>query len=329
MTSIPDTIWTSLRCPSCREELQKTDLGAVCASCPVTYPWTDGVLDLRLQRPMEQTLTFVVGEPPVQSDVLAFAALERHPCPPVDFTGSEVPTHLSPEILSHFPRASEAGSLALDLGCGTGIHRGVCERAGFDWVGVDFGETGAPIWGDAQALPFADDTFDFILSIAVLEHIRYPMVMVREACRVLKPTGRLIGTVAFLEPFHQDSHYHHTHLGTFNTLRFGGFDVEAVAPQPRWMALQAQAHMGLFPKMPESLARIMIAPLQLAHRLWWWAARLVDHRATEDVRRRLIAGAFTFIATKPDNGSPTLEQAADGADDQAPELARRDAEAQP
>jgi len=57
-----------------------------------------------------------------------------------------------------------------------------------------------------------------------------------------------IGTVACLEPFHGDSYYHRTHLGTLNTLRIGRFDVEHVAPAVDWSGLQAQATMrGLFP----------------------------------------------------------------------------------
>lgn len=189
--------------------------------------------------------------------------------------------------------------MVLDLGCGTGLHRAVCERAGFQWVGLDYGEVGAPIWGDAHALPFADDSFEFILTIAVFEHIQYPFVMIQEARRVLKPGGIMIGTVAFLEPFHARSYYHHTHLGTLNVLRYGGFDVEAVAPRRAWMALRAQASMGLFPKMPSLLSRLIVAPVDILHRLWWRAAALISPKASEAIRLRMTAGSFTFVATKP------------------------------
>lgn len=336
MTVIPDTIWAVLRCPWCGGALDRHAAGARCATCPEAYPLVGEVLDLRLRRIKEQTLRFPIGEPPLENDGPTFAPLALHPNPAVDFEGVVVPTHLSPEFLSHLPRARAARSLALDLGCGNDVHREVCERAGFAWVGVDYGAAGAPIWGDAQALPFADDTFELVVSVAVLEHIRYPMVMLREAFRVLQPGGRLMGTVAFLEPYHQASHYHHSHLGTLNALRFGGFDVEAVAPQPHWMVLRAQAQMGLFPRMPEPLARAVIAPLQALHRLWWRVARLADRRATESARLRHTTGAFTFLATKPArpeaftaDGSPPLAQATGGADGQAPQVGPRHGQAQP
>lgn len=102
-------------------------------------------------------------------------SLTRHPWPEVDFTGMKVPRHLTPELLDRFPNARSTGSLALDLGFGTGLHQTVCERADFQWVGVDYGELGAPIWGDAHALPFADDSINFILTIAVLGHIPIPV----------------------------------------------------------------------------------------------------------------------------------------------------------
>ena len=42
---------------------------------------------------------------------------------------------------------------------------------------------------DAQALPFADDTFDFIYSSQVIEHVPDDAAMAREMRRVLKPGG--------------------------------------------------------------------------------------------------------------------------------------------
>lgn len=45
---------------------------------------------------------------------------------------------------------------------------------------------------DAQALPFADATFDTIVMVDVLHHIEHPPRFFREATRTLKPGGRLV-----------------------------------------------------------------------------------------------------------------------------------------
>lgn len=46
-----------------------------------------------------------------------------------------------------------------------------------------------------DALPFADESFDVITMLAVLEHLSDPLSMVKEIGRVLKKNGRLVMTV--------------------------------------------------------------------------------------------------------------------------------------
>lgn len=101
----------------------------------------------------------------------------------------------------------------LDLGCGDGAFKQVCAHTNLEYIGMDYSGR-APILGNAESSPFKDNSFDFVLSIAVFEHIRNPFVAIREIARVLKSGCVFIGTVAFLEPFHMASYYHMTHLGT-------------------------------------------------------------------------------------------------------------------
>ena len=163
---------------------------------------------------------------------------------------------------------------------------------------MDYESDKASILGDAHSLPFKDESFEFVLSIAVLEHVRFPFVMMREVFRVLRPGGVFIGTVAFLEPFHRDSFYHHTHLGVYNSLKEGGFKIEKISPSDKWTVLVAQASMILFPKMPLFLSKLLVMPIQFIHKCWWKLGSIFSEKASELTRINSTTGAFTFIARK-------------------------------
>ena len=97
------------------------------------------------------------------------------------------------------------GSRVLDVGCGTGRWLRRYESFGFRSTGVDatpgmlqlakeHGTVAPLIAGDACSLPFADQTFDCVSDITVVQHIpesRQPQAL-REMVRVLKSGGRLI-----------------------------------------------------------------------------------------------------------------------------------------
>jgi SAM-dependent methyltransferase len=294
--------WSILACPRCRSPLSRESTGARCACCGGEFPrGPGGQLDLRLPGPKHYSMELELGgrlEPPA---TIRFEPLALHPDPEVDWSHIRVPRHLSHELLSHLPRATRDSSIALDLGCGDGRHREVCEQAGFRYVGLDWDSPGAGLWGDAHALPFQDGSVELVLAIALLEHVRHPEVVAREVRRILQPRGRWIGTVAFLEPFHDRSYFHHTHLGLAAVLLEAGFEVDQVAPSPAWTVLRAQASLALFPRLPRPLARALVAPLDWLHRGWWRALyRRSDPTARREPTRLLkTSGAFTFLAQRP------------------------------
>jgi ubiquinone/menaquinone biosynthesis C-methylase UbiE len=58
-------------------------------------------------------------------------------------------------------------------------------------------------------LPFKDNSFDVILSLAVLEHVKNPWIHANEMIRVLKPGGIIYADVPFLQPYHGYPHHYY------------------------------------------------------------------------------------------------------------------------
>ncbi len=80
--------------------------------------------------------------------------------------------------------------------------------------------------GVGEALPFKADSFDGVLSLAVLEHVKDPWRCAQEIMRVLKPGGDLICCVPFLQPVHGYPHHYYnmTEQGLRN-LFLSGVDI--------------------------------------------------------------------------------------------------------
>lgn len=74
------------------------------------------------------------------------------------------------------------------------------------------------VLGVGEELPFRDDSFDAIFTLAVLEHVKDPFRCAREIVRVLKPGGVLYAVVPFLQPYHGYPHHYYnmTHQGLAN-----------------------------------------------------------------------------------------------------------------
>lgn len=55
---------------------------------------------------------------------------------------------------------------------------------------------------DIENIPFKDDSVDYIINIAVLEHVPNPEKVIAEIYRILKPGGKIYCFIPFMQPFH-------------------------------------------------------------------------------------------------------------------------------
>jgi SAM-dependent methyltransferase len=108
----------------------------------------------------------------------------------------------------NFPLDELEGKLVLDAGCGMGRFAEIVHHYGGTYVGVDFSYAidaahqnagHLPnvhfLQADLFNLPFADDTFDLVMSLGVLHHTPDPRRAFASLPRVLKPGGKLTITV--------------------------------------------------------------------------------------------------------------------------------------
>ncbi len=104
-------------------------------------------------------------------------------------------------VVRHCPRGR-----ALDVGCGTGVLAQRLADAGYEMTGVDpsagmldvlraRAAQVRAVQGSGPALPFASDSFELVLTVAVMHHIADPADIRRtlsEMVRVVRPGGSIL-----------------------------------------------------------------------------------------------------------------------------------------
>jgi 2-polyprenyl-6-hydroxyphenyl methylase / 3-demethylubiquinone-9 3-methyltransferase len=99
------------------------------------------------------------------------------------------------------PPAGRAGAVLVDLGCGGGLLAPWVADKGYHHVGVDVTASAlrqarehgvAVVRADVARVPLADGCADVVVAGEILEHVADLGAVVREACRLLRPGGRLV-----------------------------------------------------------------------------------------------------------------------------------------
>jgi SAM-dependent methyltransferase len=119
---------------------------------------------------------------------------------------------------------------------------------------------------DAHDLPFADASFDALITTAVIEHVMYPERVALELHRVLKPQGVIYSELPFIQQVHEGAHdfTRYSHLGHRRLLnRFSEIE-SGMCAGPATALVWSIEHFFLAFARPPTARRIVKACVRLA-----------------------------------------------------------------
>lgn len=283
-----------LCCPDCRGSLSSSNKNLSCTSCNyscIDNSETSVPLEIKPDKPsvLVAQLSRVIESDP--NDILTEMDITR---PVISYNGP-VAIRDSSELMSEISNYLKTSGKVLDLGCGPRDQAAPIEYLGHQYVGIDYSNTAADILADAHTIPFKDETFDCVLSYAVLEHLHNPFVAITEIERVLKPGGVYVGTVSQGEPFH-GSYFHHTSWGMISLIS----SVSKLEIKKLWSAedtLSSLAQMGRYPKVIKFILglidKLHTSVPQLAPRKMKWPEK------EQQLDKLHATGSICFVIQKP------------------------------
>jgi SAM-dependent methyltransferase/uncharacterized protein YbaR (Trm112 family) len=275
-----------LICPVHRTPLQVADDGLTCATDGTKYPLADGIPVLL---PSADDRARVLGTDWSQS---------KQDASPLDFYNQTrdhdqyCRTELNTvrQDVERWLAAAAAANVAgptLEIGSGKGALQGT---GGEDYVAVDYSFTALRqyikpqyqrVCATAEQLPFPDNSFRFLFTIAALEHVPRADLAFDEIHRVLKPGG-----VAYLHPAWHCTQYNCDGIPVrpYRELTLG----------QRWVKLTLPLRQRGVVKAAAAL------PTRVLRRVSW---SLAGRRATDMRFRRLRPDYQTFWVSDSDAAS--------------------------
>ena len=198
-------------CPKCNNKLGKLDEltleGSGCLKCDFSIDYLEGVPILyndNIEDNLNQ-LNESSGLPTQNSDDLKIPIIQE---------------------------ALASGEWVLELGAGVDV----CTNPRLIKSDAYLYSTDLHCLADAHSLPFEDNTFGYVYSLAVFEHLHSPWVAAEEIYRVLKPGGKVYVLTAFMQHMHgYPNHYFNMTLSGLKQI-FKEFDIDSLRPS-KWSSL--------------------------------------------------------------------------------------------
>jgi SAM-dependent methyltransferase len=185
----------------------------------------------------------------------------------------------------------------LDAGAGRGAYRELLSGFAENYVGMDLASTQATnVLGDAQRLPFADESFDTVFCSQVLEHVPEPLLALSEFRRVLKVGGHLVLSAPHMSWLHNEPHdyYRYTPHGLRFLLTAAGLRDEKIVPAGGLLSLLGHIVSMLMVNLTFGLP-LVHTPIMAVNRLMVRGVAKVDAFFE---KRKIFALNYVVLAKK-------------------------------
>jgi ubiquinone/menaquinone biosynthesis C-methylase UbiE len=175
------------------------------------------------------------------------------------------------------------GSKVLDVGCGAGQLAGELMRRGYEAWGMDISEAMVAFArqqyhrdrfqaGDIERMDYADNTFDAVTCLGVLEYLSRDEPALREMWRILKPGGwAVITTPSAICPFYyMDAAYEKFRFTVRPVIRFVRYPLLG-RPEPPLNGLPRVVHRRYYrPRWLNLLRSLHLEADDWACHCWGW-----------------------------------------------------------
>ena len=191
----------------------------------------------------------------------------------------------------------------LDLGAGTGKSFEHLRRyiPNIEYIGLDIElspEVGLRTRDDLEFrsydgkhMPFENSYFDVVFTKQVLEHVRYPDIVIEETSRVLRKDGIFVGACSQLEPYHSYSIFNWTAYGIVSVFKSHGLNVVQLRPGIDGVTLTMRRILG-----PEKFNAFF--SFESIYNHYIEGAYLSSSAEERNFRKLLVAGHINWIAIK-------------------------------
>jgi SAM-dependent methyltransferase len=183
-------------------------------------------------------------------------------------------------------------TLLLNIGSESGFRPNV--------INLDIVQNGsASVLGDATRMPFRDESFDAILNIAVMEHVRHPETIAAECLRVLKPGGRIYCAIPFFQMFHPDPIDMQRYTIDGITNLFSEFNILEKGIELGPASATALTLREFFAILFSFRSKLLYDGLQVLFGYLTWPIKFLDHFLVNHRSAYMIACSVYMVGEKP------------------------------